>query len=207
MAFNKRTYPNKYFAWYNDDNRLAVVTEDTTSTTGERTTEKYDTFQGAGNLSGNITATSTSSTVVLTSASHGLATGDRVTISGTTTYDGNKTITYVDDNSFSITDSNSSSNEGASSGVTWTSLFVDKGLRITYHSKYEEVTAIGNDLYSNSGLDSGLHNALLCYVKSRMYEDMGNIQQAQYFYQMYDNKVKKFKSRRSGLRFLSVPKI
>ena len=31
MATNKRTYPNNYFAWYNDDNRLAIVCEDTTT--------------------------------------------------------------------------------------------------------------------------------------------------------------------------------
>lgn len=210
MAFNKRTYPNKYFAWYNDDNRLAVVTEDTTSTTGERTTEKYDTFQGAGNLSGTISSfadyngTVSGTTKVTCSSSHGLETGDRVSITSEpdSYYDGNYSITKVDADEFYFTKAYSAEDSG-----TFTSLFVDKGLRITYHSKYEEVTAIGNDLYSNSGLDSGLHNALLCYVKSRMYEDMGNIQQAQYFYQMYDNKVKKFKSRRSGLRFLSVPKI
>ena len=43
MATNKRTYPNDYFAWYNDDKRLAIVCLDTTSTSGERTKEKYDT--------------------------------------------------------------------------------------------------------------------------------------------------------------------
>ena len=46
MATNKRTYPNDYFAWYNDDNRVAILTQDTTATSGERTQEKYDTFQG-----------------------------------------------------------------------------------------------------------------------------------------------------------------
>ena len=41
----KRTYPNDYFAWYNDDNRVAIVCEDTTATSGERTREKYDSYQ------------------------------------------------------------------------------------------------------------------------------------------------------------------
>ena len=51
----ERNYPNDYFAWFNDDQRLAILSLDTTSTSsGERTTEKYDTFQGAGNLSGTI---------------------------------------------------------------------------------------------------------------------------------------------------------
>ena len=52
-----RNFPNQYFAWYNDDQRLAILALDITSTgTGTRTTEKYDTFQDSGNLSGNITA-------------------------------------------------------------------------------------------------------------------------------------------------------
>ena len=43
MATNKRTYPNDYFAWYNDDNRLAILAEDITSSAGERTSECSDT--------------------------------------------------------------------------------------------------------------------------------------------------------------------
>ena len=40
----ERNYPNDYFAWFNDDQRLAILSLDTTSTTsGERTTERYDT--------------------------------------------------------------------------------------------------------------------------------------------------------------------
>ncbi len=55
MATDKRTYPNDYFVWYNDDDRVAILTQDTTATSGERTREKYDTFQGSGS-SGSITA-------------------------------------------------------------------------------------------------------------------------------------------------------
>ena len=47
MATDKRTFPNNYFAWYNDDNRVAILTQDTSSTSGETTREKYDTYQGA----------------------------------------------------------------------------------------------------------------------------------------------------------------
>lgn len=207
MATNKRTYPNDYFAWYNDEDRLAIVCEDTTATSGERTKEKYDSFQGDGNLSGNITATSTSSTVVLTSSSHGLVTGDRVVISGTTTYDGNKEITRVNDNTFSITDSNSTADEGASSGVTWTSLFINNGLRITYTAKYGTIDAQTEDLKTDAGLDSGLHPAVVCYLKSRMFEDAGDIQRAQYFRAMYDKMVKQYPLRKSGVRTLSVPRL
>ena len=132
MATNKRTYPNTYFVWYNDDDRLAILCQDTTTTSGERTQEKYDTYQGSD-----------------------------------------------------VTD----------------------GIRITFHSKYEEVTAVSNDLKTHAGLDSALHNAVLCYVKSRLFEDSGDVQRAQYFSQMYEQKIKKHKGRRSGVRFLSVPRL
>ena len=132
MATNKRTYPNTYFAWYNDDDRLAILTQDTTSTSGEKTKEKYDSYQG-------------------------------------------------DD--------------------------VTNGIRITFHSKYEELTAVTDNLQSGAGLDSALHNAVLCYVKSRLLEDIGDLQKAQYFITMYETKIKKHRGRRSGIRLLSVPRL
>ena len=210
MATNKRTYPNSYFAWYNDDNRVAILTHDTTSTSGERTTEKYDTFQGDGNLSGNLTASSTSAGafVDFTSASHGLAVSDRVVISGTTSYDGNKTVTAVGDaNTFRIAATNSTSNEGASSGVTFTSLFIDNGLRITYTAKYETIDAQGEDLKTTAGLDSGLHPAVVCYIKARMFEDMGDLQRAQYFTAMYTKTMNQYPLRKTGVRQLAVPRL
>ena len=129
-----RDYPNNYFAWYNDDDRIAIVVLDTTSTSGERTKEKYDTWQNSG-----------------------------------------------DD----ITD----------------------GIRLTYRAKYEEVTSIDDDLKENAGLDSGMHNSVLCYIKSRLYEDSGNFEQAQYFRKMYETQIKKFRSRRSGIRQLAVSRL
>ena len=209
MAINKRTYPNSYFTWYNDDNRLAILSQDTETTSGETTQEKYDTFQGSGNLTGNITATDTTagSAVVMTSASHSLAIGDRVTVSGTTTYDGNHTVTAIATNTFTIAATNSESNEGAASGVTFTSLFIDNGLRITYHSKYEEADATTDNLQSDLGLDSALHNAVVCYVKARLYEDDEDLEYANYYRQMYEQKIKKFRSRRSAVRHLAVPRL
>ena len=46
---------------------------------------------------------------------------------------------------------------------------------------------------------------LVCYVKSRLFEDQGNFDQANYFRQMYETQVMKQKSRKSGVRSLSVP--
>ena len=131
-----RDYPNRNFAWYNDDKRLAVVERDTTSNdTSERTTEPYDSFQSEAD--------------------------------------------------------------------------VTNGLRITYHSKYETITTanITGELSTSHGLDTGMQNALLCYVKAILFEDQGDLQKAQYFRQMYEKSVKQYPSRKSGVRQLSVPRM
>ena len=132
MATNKRTYPNSYFAWYNDDQRLAILTQDTTATSGERTQEKYDTYQGSD---------------------------------------------------------------------------VTNGIRITYKSKYGTIDAQTEDLKTEAGLDSGLHPAVVCYMKARMFEDGGYIEKAQYYKTMYDKMVKQYPLRKSGVRSLSVPRL
>ena len=128
-----RTYPNDYFAWYNDDRRLAILELDTTSTSGEKTTEKYDTFQSEDDVS--------------------------------------------------------------------------NGLRLTFHSKYEEVTTnnLTTEMSTGLGVDTGLQECLVSYVKARLYEDMGDIQKAQYYRAMYEKELKKYPSRKSGVRTLSVP--
>ena len=202
----ERTYPNDYFAWYNDDQRLAILSLDTTSTSSaERTTEKYDTFQGAGNLSGNITQTSTGAgaTVTFTSASHNLAVGDRVTVSSTTSNDASYSVTAVATNTFTVSATNSESSETGS----WVSLFIDNGLRITYKAKYTEVSAVTNNLDTDIGLDTSLHPSLVCYVKSRIYEDQGNFEQSNYFRNMYEQQIMKQRSRKSGVSTLAVPNI
>ena len=207
----KRTYPNNYFAWYNDDQRLAILCLDTTSTTSsERTTEAYDTFQDTGNLSGTITdADCSGTTITFTSASHGLATNDRITVTGTTNFNddnlSSQSVTVSDANTFTMTRSSSSSDTNETG--SWTSLFIDNGLRITYKSKYESVTAITEDLDTDIGLDTSLQPSLVCYLKSRLYEDQGNFEQANYFRQMYEGTMMKQRSRKSGVRGLSVPNL
>lgn len=46
MATNKRSYPNSYFAWYNDDDRLAIVCRVLSNDTTETVIDKYDTYSG-----------------------------------------------------------------------------------------------------------------------------------------------------------------
>tara|TARA_Y100000310_G_scaffold7598_1_gene8315 strand:+ start:371 stop:979 length:609 start_codon:yes stop_codon:yes gene_type:complete len=199
-----RDKPNSYFAWYNDDDRLAIVERqlDTNSSKGIDSGE-YDSFYSGGNLSGSITASTTSSTITFTSASHGLAVDDTLTISDTTSYDGDVTVTAVTTNTFSIAGTNSESSETGS----WVSLFVDDGIRMTIHSKYEEVTAITTNLDTTHGLDNSMHASVLDYVKSRVSEDMGQMEQAQFFRTRFEASVSKKTTRRSGVRFLSVPKL
>ena len=127
-----RDYPNDYFSWYNDDERLAILCKDTTSTSGEKTKEKYDTYQGAD---------------------------------------------------------------------------VTSGIRITYKSKYGTIDAVAEDLKTTAGLDSGLHPMVVCYIKSRMYEDSGDFQSAQYFKTMYEKNMKEYPLRKSGVRQLAVPRM
>ena len=99
----KRNYPNDYYAWYNDDDRLAILERVTSTDSSQTHKEAWDSFQSDGDLSGTITDLDGSgSTATATSASHGLATGDRVTISGTTTYDGNYAVTVTDSGEFTF---------------------------------------------------------------------------------------------------------
>ncbi len=127
-----RNYPNDYFAWYNDDKRLAVLCLDTTSTSGERTKEKYDTYQDAD---------------------------------------------------------------------------VSNGLRLTYHSKYEAVTtsSLASELSTTNGVDTGMQDLITCFVKARLYEDIGDLEKSQYYRQMYELELRQYPSRKSGVRALSVP--
>ena len=215
MATNKRTYPNDYFAWYNDEDRLAIVCEDTTSVSGESTVEKYDSFQGAGNLSQTITSVTRSSTTATytTRSEHGLVDGDRVTISGTTNFNDSNlssqsvTVSGYSVSTFGMTLSAASGDNETSIEASMVSLFIDNGLRITYTAKYGTIDAQTEDLKTEAGLDSGLHPAVVCYIKSRMFEDAGDIQRAQYFRGMYDKMVKQYPLRKSGVRTLSVPRL
>ena len=215
MATNKRTYPNNYFAWYNDEDRLAILSVDNSTTSSERTTEKYDTFQGDGNLSGTITGVTRSSTTATytASAAHGLADGDRVSISGTTNFNdadlASQTVTVTGFSTTTFGMTLSAGSGATESGLTasWESLFIDNGLRITYTAKYGTIDAQTEDLKTEAGLDSGLHPAVVCYIKARMFEDMGDLQRAQYFSAMYEKMMRQYPLRKSGVRTLAVPRL
>jgi len=132
MATNKRSYPNSYFAWYNDDDRLAIVCKVLSNDTTETVIDKYDTYSGDS---------------------------------------------------------------------------VAGGLRIHTHSKYGIVEEVTDDLKSNSGLDTSLHASIIDYIKSRLLEDMGDLQRAAYYRNKYERTIKQYPHRKSGVRALSVPRL
>jgi len=209
-----RDTPNTYFAWYNDDDRLAIVVRQSDSNTSKGITSgEYDTFYDSGNLSGTITtfADNGDGTVRVTDPGHGLATGDTISITSSPDNDyatasadsgGDYTVTKVNTSLFDIT-----ATYVAEASGSWTSLFVDEGIRMTVHSKYETVTAITDDLQDTCGLDSIMHSNILDYVKSRVLEDMGQIEPSLYFRKKFEIGVARKPTRRSGVRFLAVPKL
>jgi hypothetical protein len=126
-----RDTPNSYFAWYNDDDRLAVVVQQTSSSSADGTTAgQYD--------------------------------------------------TYLDST-------------------------VTNGIKLTIHSKYEAVSAVANDLETTCGLDESMHSYVLDYVKSRILEDIGQVESSQYFRTKFENGIQKKPTRKSGVRTLLVP--
>ena len=54
------------------------------------------------------------------------------------------------------------------------SITIGMGVRIRYKANYRPVDKINQDLDGHSNLHESLHPALVCYVKSRMYEDAGD---------------------------------
>jgi len=129
----KRNSPNSYFAWYNDDDRLAIVVSQGSSDSSKGTTSgEYDTFLDS-----------------------------------------------------TVTD----------------------GLRFVIHSKYETLSSEGDDLQTKGKLDSVMHSFVLDYVKSRMLEDMGQIEPSQYFRTKFENGIQKKPTRKSGVRTLLVPEL
>ena len=84
---------------------------------------------------------------------------------------------------------------------------VSNGLRITYHGYYQPCTTDLQFRMQNTGLDSGLMPSLVCYIKARLYEDLGDFQKAAYFRQMFHRIISQHPLRKSGVRTLSVPRL
>tara|TARA_R100000742_G_C4234934_1_gene55735 strand:+ start:382 stop:783 length:402 start_codon:yes stop_codon:yes gene_type:complete len=133
MSTNRRSYPNDYFAWYNDDDSLAIVWRSL------------------------------------------------------------------------VTDSD----KGTKSGEfdTYTGEDVADGIRITYHGHYSPINSKLDQAMADTKLEAGLMPSLVCYLKARLYEDLGDFQKAIYFKQMFTRAISQYPLRKSGVRTLSVPKL
>lgn len=82
---------------------------------------------------------------------------------------------------------------------------VQEGIRVSYTAKYNAVKYYDDNIADNNKVDSGLHVALLDYVKARLEEDMGNVDKSMYFKSKYRNKIKTYPHSKKGQRGLKVP--
>ena len=57
----------------------------------------------------------------------------------------------------------------------------------------------------DNGVDSGLHVAILEYVKHRLEEDKGDMQKSAYFLQKYRQKVSTYSHSKKGARGILLP--
>jgi hypothetical protein len=116
---------------------------------------------------------------------------------------------YNDDDRLAIVvqQASSSSDDGTTAGEydTYLDSTVTNGVKITIHSKYEAVSAIGDDLETTCGLDESMHSYVLDYVKARILEDIGQVEPSKYFREKYEVGVEKKATRKSGVRVLLVP--
>jgi len=128
-----RDNPNSYYAWYNDDDRLAIVERKTSSTEAK-----------------------------------GITSGE---------YD------------------------------IYTDTTVTDGIKMTLHSKYETASNLTDDLQTTCGLNEMMHVHVLDYVKSRIFEDMGDSEKAAFFRNKYESGIMKKPTRKSGVRILLVPEL
>ena len=118
---------------------------------------------------------------------------------------------YNDDDRLSVVVRQESSNstKGTSSGEydTFLDSTVTDGLRLVIHAKYEKLSNLTDDLQLKGKLDSTMHASILDYVKSRVLEDMGQVEPSQYFRTKFENGIQKKPTRKSGIRTLLVPEL
>ena len=80
---------------------------------------------------------------------------------------------------------------------------VTDGLLLHYYAEPNAVTAITD----TPDVDNVFHTAIIDYVKARLYEDDEDLEYAAYYRRMYEQKVKKFRGRRSAVRHLAVTRL
>ena len=76
---------------------------------------------------------------------------------------------------------------------------IGAGLRIRYKSNYVPVYRETDDLESHSKLKEGVHKALIDYVRHRLFEEAGDLEQSKYFLQKFEKLCREYsKEERPG---------
>ena len=76
---------------------------------------------------------------------------------------------------------------------------IGAGMRIRFKSNYVPVYRETDDLETHSKLKGGVHKALIDYVRHRMFEEAGDLEQSKYFLQKYEKLCREYsKEERPG---------
>lgn len=110
-------------------------------------------------------------------------------------------VWYVDDDRLAVLYKNTFTGEYE----PWDGDRILGGIRIDYISKYDAANFFDDDFKDDLRVDSGLHVAILDYVKHRLEEDLENLQKSTYFLEKYRKKISSYPHRRKGERGIKVP--
>ena len=76
---------------------------------------------------------------------------------------------------------------------------IGAGMRIRFKSNYIPVYRVNDDLDSHSKLKEGVHKALIDYVRHRLFEEAGDLEQSKYFLQKFEKLCREYsKEERPG---------
>ena len=76
---------------------------------------------------------------------------------------------------------------------------IGAGLRVRFKSNYVPVYRENDDLESHSKVKKGLHKAIVDYVRHRLLEEAGNLEQSGYFLHKFEKLCKEYsKEERPG---------
>ena len=109
---------------------------------------------------------------------------------------------YFDDERIGIISKNTATGEWDSIDTTITPTD-NNYLQIYYHSRYNTVNALTQDINVDIGIPPGMQTALIYYVKYRIAEDENDLRMSGYYWKKFMIKVKQYPYRKSGVRGIS----
>ena len=76
---------------------------------------------------------------------------------------------------------------------------IGAGMRVRYKSNYIPVYKVTDDLGTHSKLKEGVHKAVVDYVRHRLFEEAGDLEQSGYFLQKFEKLCREYsKEERPG---------